>query len=112
MSKINYVEIHEFTYEVENLGPETKDGIFNICYKPGHKLPVSKYAVAINTDDGCRGEYVTHWVGTKSALAQSMMLAPYLIGQDPEERESIFDVFKQEIRMYDHMGHGPLDIAL
>jgi L-alanine-DL-glutamate epimerase-like enolase superfamily enzyme len=112
MSKINYVEIHEFAYEVENLGPETKDGIFNICYKPGHKLAVSKYAITINTDDGCRGEYVTHWVGTKSALAQSMMLAPYLIGQDPEERESIFDVFKQEIRMYDHMGHGPLDIAL
>ena len=114
MSKIDCVEIHEFTYEVENLGPEAEGGhaIFNICYKPGHKLLVSKYAVVIKTDDGCRGEYVTHWVGTKSALAQSMMLAPYLPGRDPEEREGIFDVFKQEIRQYDHMGHGPLDIAL
>jgi L-alanine-DL-glutamate epimerase-like enolase superfamily enzyme len=40
------------------------------------------------------------------------MLAPYLLGRDPETREQIYDDLKREVRAYDHMGHGPLDIAL
>ena len=30
----------------------------------------------------------------------------------PESREQIYDDLKRELRAYDHMGHGPLDIAL
>ena len=59
-----------------------------------------------------RGAYVTHWVGTQASLGQSLMLAPHLIGRDPEEREVIYDDLKRELRAYDHMGHGPIDIAL
>ncbi len=55
---------------------------------------------------------MTHWVGTPSTLGQMQMLAPNLIGRDPEERELIYDDLKREVRAYDHMGHGPLDIAL
>jgi L-alanine-DL-glutamate epimerase-like enolase superfamily enzyme len=40
------------------------------------------------------------------------MLAPYLIGREAEQRERIFDDLKREARQFDHMGHGPLDIAL
>ena len=40
------------------------------------------------------------------------MLAPHLIGRDPEQREIIYDDLKRELRAYDHMGHGPIDIAL
>ena len=40
------------------------------------------------------------------------MLAPHLLGRDPETREQIYDDLKREVRAYDHMGHGPLDIAL
>ena len=40
------------------------------------------------------------------------MLAPHLLGRDPESREQIYDDLKRELRAYDHMGHGPLDIAL
>ena len=40
------------------------------------------------------------------------MLAPHLIGRDPDAREKIWDDLKREVRAYDHMGHGPLDIAL
>jgi L-alanine-DL-glutamate epimerase-like enolase superfamily enzyme len=58
-----------------------------------------------------RGEYVTHWVGTPSSFAQALMLAPYLPGRDPDQREGIWQDLRREVRAYDHMGHGPLDIA-
>ena len=40
------------------------------------------------------------------------MLAPHLLGRDPDAREAIWQDLKRELRAYDHMGHGPLDIAL
>ena len=40
------------------------------------------------------------------------MLAPMLLGRDPEQRELIYDDLKRELRAYDHMGHGVFDIAL
>ena len=114
MSKINQVEISPFTYEVPDLGLRRQQtlGVGNMEYVPGDKLSVSRYAIRVQTDDGLRGEYVTHWVGTPASLAQSLMLAPHLIGRDPESREQIYDDLKRELRAYDHMGHGPLDIAL
>ena len=114
MSRIDRVEIHGFTYEVPNLGlPEHgAQGVANWVYRKGSKVKASRYAVRIRTDDGLVGEYVTHWVGTPSAMAQSIMLAPHLLGRDPESREQIYDDLKRELRAYDHMGHGPLDIAL
>lgn len=114
MSRIERVEVHEFAFEVKNLGleDEREGAIYNVGYRKGAQTTMSKYAVVLLCDDGARGEYVTHWVGTKAALAQTLMLAPNLLGRDPEEREGIFDDLKREIRQYDHMGHGPLDIAL
>lgn len=113
MSKIDRVEVHEFTYEVNDLGVISKAiGVGNVAFVKGGKLPVSSYAVVVQTDDGLRGEYVVHWVGTKASLAQTLMLAPHLLGRDPDTREEIYDDLKRELRAYDHMGHGPLDIAL
>jgi L-alanine-DL-glutamate epimerase-like enolase superfamily enzyme len=119
-SIISRVEIVEFTFDVRNLGvPEgtktehsggTPGGA--IEYAPGQHATMSRYAVVIETADGCRGEYVTHYVGTRSALGQSLMLAPGLIGRDAEAREGLYDDMKRELRQYDHMGHGPIDIAL
>jgi len=121
-SLITHVEIREFTFEVENLGVAgpaddaraagggTPGGI--VEYAPGQRATMTRYSVAIDTQDGHRGAYVTHWVGTKSALAQSLMLAPMLIGRDAEAREGLYDDMKRELRQYDHMGHGPIDIAL
>ena len=114
MSRVVRVEVHEFTYEVPDLGLASHKalGVSNLVFEKGGKLPFSRYAVAIQTDDGLRGEYVTHWVGTRAALGQTLMLAPQLLGRDPEAREEIYDELKRELRAYDHMGHGPLDIAL
>ena len=113
MTVITRVEIHEFEFDAINLGNLTgANTIGAIGYSKNAVMRVPKYAVVVETADGCRGEYVTHWVGTGSALAQTKMLAPKLIGRHAEEREGIYDDFKRELRQFDHMGHGPLDIAL
>jgi L-alanine-DL-glutamate epimerase-like enolase superfamily enzyme len=121
MSRIERIEVTGFGFEVENLGlgSQRAAGVGNVQYVRGSalehgqgKLKLGRYAVRILTDDGLEGAYVTHWVGTPAAMAQTGMLAPHLIGRDPEAREQIYDDLKRELRAFDHMGHGPLDIAL
>ncbi|MCA9944022.1 MAG: hypothetical protein KC449_11095 [Anaerolineales bacterium] len=114
MSIIDRVEIHVFSFEVENLGlgGHAAAGVGNMVYMPGSILKASRFAVRICCNDGAQGEYVTHWVSTPSTLGQIQMLAPGLLGRDPEQRSLIYDDLKREVRAYDHMGHGPLDIAL
>jgi L-alanine-DL-glutamate epimerase-like enolase superfamily enzyme len=113
MSKIDRVEIHGFSYQVPGLGLPAHGaaGVGGWQHVAGSHMPASRYAIRIFAD-GAVGEYVTHWVGTPASLAQSIMLAPHLIGRDPMTRELIYDDLKRELRAYDHMGHGPLDIAL
>ena len=113
MSIIKRVEIHAFKFEVADLtlGAHSASGVGNMIHQPGARLTAQRFAVKILCDD-TQGEYVTHWVGTPSTLGQIQMLAPNLIGRDAEQRELIFDDLKREVRAYDHMGHGPLDIAL
>ncbi len=113
MTKITRVEIYEFSHTVKNLGNLTNaNTIGAVGYSKGSTIEMDKYAVALRTEDGCYGEYVTHWGGNPAACAQTKMLAPKLLGYDAEERELIYDDFKRELRQFDHLGHGPLDIAL
>lgn len=110
MSRISRAEVHEFTYDAEDAGIDA--GGFDIVYRPGGRLPVSKYAVVIETADGSRGECVALWGGTRMALGQTLLLAAQLPGRDALQRERIYDEFKRALRQYDHMGHGAIDIAL
>ena len=114
MTKIDRVELYAFTFDVDDLslGGHAASGVGNLIYNAGATLRVTRYAVRISCGDGAQGAYVTHWVGTPSTFGQMQMLAPNLIGRDPEAREIIWDDLKREVRAYDHMGHGPLDIAL
>ena len=114
MSIINRVEIHTFSFDIDNvgLGAHSATGVGNLIHLPGAKFKATRFAIRILCNDDAQGEYVTHWVSTPSTLGQMQMLAPNLIGRDPEERELIYDDLKREVRAYDHMGHGPLDIAL
>ena len=113
MSTIARIEITEFTFDVPDIGLEqAAAGVGNMAYVKGSAFTARRFALRIRTNDGAQGEYVTHWVGTPASLAQAAMLAPLLIGRDPERREQIYDDLKRELRAYDHMGHGPLDIAL
>ncbi len=112
MSRIHRVEVHVFQFDAPNLGAVGGGGVGALGFSRGTSTRMTKYAVAILTDNGLRGEYVTHWVASGSALGQTLMLAPYLIGRQAEAREEIYDELKREARQFDHMGHGPLDIAL
>lgn len=110
MSRIDRVEIHEFTYDAMDMGLDA--GGFNYVYQPDGRLPLSKFAIVIQTADGARGEYVAQWGATRMALGQTLALAPNLVGRDAMEREKIFDDFKRALRQFDHMGQGPIDICL
>jgi len=110
MSRIDRVEVHEFGWTAEDLGRDASG--FNYVYEPGGRQPLSSFAVVVTTADGARGEYVAQWGGTPMALGQTLALAPHLVGRNAFQRELIYDDFKRAIRQYDHMGHGPLDIAL
>src|SRR3954471_7334738 len=113
MSRIQRVELSLFRFEVDGLDLPAHGaaGVGNVIARKGSRLPAQRWAVRVETDDGARGEYVTHWVGTPSSFAQALMLAPHLPGRDPDQREGIWQDLRREVRAYDHMGHGPLDIA-
>ena len=89
-SIINRVEIHGFTFEAHNLGvaEKEKSAIYTLGYSRGSITNLSKYAVRILTNAGCKGEYVTHWVGTQAALAQTHRLAPTVIDRNAKMREA------------------------
>ena len=56
MGRINRVEVQEFAFELPDLGFDA--GGFNIVYQPNNRLKLSKYAVAIEADDGDRKSVV------------------------------------------------------
>ncbi len=112
MSRICRVEVHVFQFDAHNLGVTRAASVGALEYVAGATTRLTKYAVAVMTANGLRGEYVTHWVGSAAALGSTLMLAPLLVGREAEQREGIFDDLKREARQFDHMGHGPLDIAL
>jgi L-alanine-DL-glutamate epimerase-like enolase superfamily enzyme len=114
MTRISRVELSLFNFAVPGLGlpPHGAAGVGNLIAVPGGRVGAQRWAVRIETDEGASGEYVTHWVGTPASFGQAAMLAPHLIGRDPDAREAIWQDLKREVRAYDHMGHGPLDIAL
>jgi L-alanine-DL-glutamate epimerase-like enolase superfamily enzyme len=110
MSLIRRVEVHEFEFDAHNLA---RDGVAQtITFKRGSVVRLTKFAVVVHTADGGRGEYVAQWVATRSTLGQMLMLCPRLIGKDARERIAIYEDLKRDIRQFDHMGHGPIDIAL
>ncbi|WP_198947046.1 enolase C-terminal domain-like protein [Marispirochaeta aestuarii] len=112
MSRIERVEVFDFTYIVENIGIAFQDAHNHVGYLKGGRMPMSKYAIIIVCDDGSRGEYVTQWGGTRSALAQTLQLVADLPGRDPDEREFFYKEWNRRLCHTDHMGQGPVDIAL
>src|SRR5690242_15594751 len=70
MARIDRVEVHVFTYDVPDLELPAHGaaGVANLIARAGGRLPCTRYAVRVGSDDGATGEYVTHWVGTPSSL--------------------------------------------
>ncbi|MGB1471347.1 MAG: enolase C-terminal domain-like protein [Candidatus Puniceispirillaceae bacterium] len=113
MSLITRVSLTAFSFEAENLAASARgSSIGGLFYEKGARTEITKYAIRLETEDGCIGEYVLNWGASPSVFGQMQMLAPMLIGRHAEERQGIYDDLKREARQFDHMGHGPLDIAL
>lgn len=110
MSKIVEIGITGFEFELENMA---RVGVGqHIGYRKGARLTASRNAIVITTDDGQRGEYVTNWCAAPATLGEMEMIAPFMLGRDPLEREGLFDDLKRELRQWSGLGQGPLDIAL
>ena len=72
MTIIKQVELHEFEFNAKNLGNLTgAESVGAFGYLKGSFSKIKKFAVVIITDDGVRGEYVTHWCASDATYAQS-----------------------------------------
>ena len=110
MSTIRTIEVVDFKFQARNI---ERAGVGQMVgFRRGSSTEVVKNAIAIETDDGLRGEYVTNWVASPGTRGEIDMLAPFMLGRDAMAREGLFDDLKREIRQWSGMGHGPLDIAL
>ena len=104
---ITKIENVEFSFPLEDVG-SNPDG-FSLVYDPGETTERKLFGLRISTDEGITGEYVG---GNSPAAAQINMVADYLVGRNPLDREKHWSELKRALRKYDRMGMGPLDIAL
>ena len=106
--RISEVEIHEFNYQLEDVGSSHGHQV----YEPGSTLAQPGFVLTIRTADGLEGHY-RGYPFVKPMIAQvEMAAAGSLIGRDPLEREGIWQDLWVGFRHTDHLGMGPIDIAL
>lgn len=105
--RIAEIEIQEFEYALEDVG--TRNG--NWVYDPGNELEPPGFVLTIRADDGEEGHY-RGFAFTPPQVAQIRMVADDLLGRDPLEREGIWRDLWRSLRHTDHLGLGPIDVAL
>ena len=105
--KITRIEVHEFGFDLKDMAKDYNG--FNLGFKKGSVHRSQGYAMKVETNEGVTGEYVG---GCSPTFAQFNMIAQYMIGKDPLQRERIYNDVKRALRKYDKMGMGPIDIAL
>jgi L-alanine-DL-glutamate epimerase-like enolase superfamily enzyme len=106
MSRIKKITVTEYQYELENFGAAI------YFYEKGGRLSVTRYMVTVETDDGLRGDYAPHYGATSNAMAQTLRMAPMLLGRNPEHRVAIYEDLKIAFRHFDRVGIAALDTAL
>lgn len=104
--KITSIEITEFEYTLHELGTDYNG--FNLVYEPGSTITRQSAVLQIHTDVGITGEYVTGM----GQLATLPGLAEYLIGQNPLERERIYQDVKRAMRQMARIGVAVIDVCL
>jgi L-alanine-DL-glutamate epimerase-like enolase superfamily enzyme len=106
---ITEVEIHEFRYRVEDVGPRP-DG--EMVYVPGNTMEPPGYVLTIRTDDGTEGHYRAHMWAPVGVVQIEAVASHFLIGRDPLAREEIWSDLRRQLRHTDHNALGAIDIAL
>lgn len=106
--RITEVEVAAFRYDLEDVGVSHGHQV----YEPGSRLEPTGIVLTIRAADGLEG----HYRGITFAplmKAQIEMVAPsHLVGRDALEREGIWQDVWRALRHTDHMGLGPIDVAL
>ena len=105
--RITRLKVSQCAWEIDDLGVDYNG--FNHVYQAGSRLRALGYVFRIETSEGITGEYVG---GNAVSYAQIAMVAQYLIGKNPLERERIYNDLKRALRKHDRFGLGPIDIAL
>ena len=106
--RITEVELHEFAYELEGVGSSHGHQV----YDPDSTLRPPGFVLTIRTADGTEGHY-RGFMFTPPMVTQIEMAGPaFLLGRDPLEREAIWQDCWKAFRHTDHLGLGPIDIAL
>jgi L-alanine-DL-glutamate epimerase-like enolase superfamily enzyme len=109
MAMIERVEIVEYTFEIENLGVDSK---FNRVYEKGARSEISNFVVVIRSSDGTVGEFAPGLGGKLSHLGQVLQVAPLIVGQPVDERERIYNDLKKVLRHFGGVGGSHIDCAL
>jgi len=105
--KITKIEVHQFEYQVKDVGLEP---VLSLpVYEPGGVTTLSAHAIRIFTDVGITGEYVGGWPTEYAAVP---MFARRLLGRNALDREGICNDLKLTLRQRARMGMSQLDIAL
>jgi L-alanine-DL-glutamate epimerase-like enolase superfamily enzyme len=106
--RISEIELHEFTYDLDGVG--TRNG--NWVYDPDDRLDPPGFVLTIRAADGTEGHY-RGFAFTPPMVGQIGMVAEeHLLGRDPLEREGIWKDLWRALRHTDHLGLGPIDVAL
>lgn len=107
--EINEVEIHQFRYEIENVGIR-EDG--EAVYVPDSVSEPPGYILTIRTDDGVEGQYRGHMWAEVGVAQIETVASHFLLGRDPLNREDIWQDLRRQLRHTDHNALGAIDIAL
>jgi L-alanine-DL-glutamate epimerase-like enolase superfamily enzyme len=105
--KITKIEVHQFEYQVRDVGLEP--ALFIPIYEPGGIVTLRARALRIFTDIGITGEYVG---GKEVEYGGLPVMARSLIGRNALDREGIYNDLKLTLRQRARMGMSQVDIAL
>ena len=81
-SIIDRVEVHEFTFQAQNLGvaEKEKSAIYNLGYCLNSITNINKFVLRFFINAGCKAEHVTHWVSAQAS--------PTVMGRNAKMREA------------------------
>lgn len=107
-TRITKLELVAFEHKIQDMGTDYNG--FNMVYEQGSVLTLHPSVLRIHTNSGVIGEYLA---GPMSRTAPHLqMVAGYLIGKSPFEREKIYNDLKRGLRHTDRTAIGMVDVAL
>ena len=106
--KITKLELVVFEHQIDDMGTDYNG--FNQVYEAGGSTTASSTVLRIHTDTGIVGEYLA---GPASRTVHGLdLVAGYLLGKNPFERELIYNDLKRGLRHTDRTAISMIDVAL